>query len=83
MASSKKTNEEFSINADQLVRAVKDLLHEGNIRRIIIKNERGESLMEIPVTFAAVGALVAPVLAAVGAMAALLTKCTIAVERKS
>lgn len=78
----KKQHEEFSISGSEVVEKVKSLVHEGNIRRIFIKNERGETLVEIPVTFAAVGALFAPVLAALGAMAALLTKCTIVVERK-
>jgi len=61
---------------------VKKLLKEGNVRRIIIKNEKGETLVEIPVTVAVVGTVFAPVLAAVGALTALLTKCTIVVKRK-
>ncbi|MDD5341825.1 MAG: DUF4342 domain-containing protein [Patescibacteria group bacterium] len=74
--------EEFKINGEELVNKVKELIHQGNIRRIIIKNEEGKSLLEIPVTFAAVGAVVLPVFAALGAMAALLTKCTIVVEKR-
>ncbi|MBU0612816.1 DUF4342 domain-containing protein, partial [Patescibacteria group bacterium] len=61
---------------------VKELIKEGNARRIIINNEKGESLIEIPVTVGVVGALIAPVLAAVGAAAALLTNCTIVVIKK-
>ena len=61
---------------------VKMWTKEGNARRIIIKNEDGESVAEFPLTVGAVGALVAPILAAVGAIAALLTKCTIVVEKK-
>ncbi|MDH5362864.1 MAG: DUF4342 domain-containing protein [Aigarchaeota archaeon] len=74
--------EEFSVSSDDLVRNVKQLLHEGNVRRIIVKNEEGKTLMEIPVTLGVIGALVAPWLAALGAIAALATKCTIVVERR-
>jgi len=64
------------------VEKIKELIKEGNIQRVIIKNEKGKVMMEIPVTFAAVGAVFAPVLAAIGALAALLNKCTIEVIRK-
>lgn len=74
--------EEFSVSSDDLVRNVKQLLHEGNVRRIIVKNEEGKTLMEIPVTLGVIGALIAPWLAALGAIAALATKCTIVVERR-
>lgn len=77
------SQEEFKINGDELVQKVKELIHQGNIRRIIIKNEKGESILEIPVTFAAVGAVLLPVFAALGAMAALLTKCSIVVEKRN
>lgn len=73
--------QEFKVNADAIVKKVKDLIHEGNVRRIIIKNEKGESVLEIPVTLGAVGILLAPYLAAVGALAAILTKCTIVVVK--
>lgn len=76
------SREEFSVSSDDLVRNVKQLLHEGNVRRIIVKNEEGKTLMEIPVTLGVIGALVAPWLAALGAIAALATKCTIVVERR-
>lgn len=76
------TREEFKISAERLVEKVKELVKEGNIRRIIIKNEVDETMIEIPLTFAVVGTFLAPVLAAVGALAALLTNCTIVVERK-
>jgi hypothetical protein len=72
--------EEFRVSGAQLVEKVKDLLHEGNVRRIQIKHE-GRVVMEIPMTLAAVGVLVAPVLAALGAFAALASECTIVVER--
>lgn len=74
--------EEFTISGERLVEKVKELIKEGNARRIIIKNEAGESLIEIPVTIGLVGALLAPALAAVGAIAALVTKCTIVVVKK-
>jgi len=60
---------------------VKALIHEGNIRRIAVRNEAGETLLEIPVTVGFIGVLLAPYLAALGAIAAMATKCTIAVER--
>ncbi len=81
----KKTSskqDRFKLNSHELVAKVKELIKEGNIRRIIIKNEKGKVMMEVPVTFAVVGTVFAPVLAAIGALAALMTKCTIEVQRK-
>ncbi len=75
------THEEFKVTGDDIVRTVKRLIKEGNVRRISIKNKDGRSLVEIPLTVGVVGAALAPVLAAVGAIAALVTDCTIAVER--
>lgn len=83
MATSDKHTEEFSVNGKELMGKVEELLREGNVRRIIIKNEKGETLVELPVTIGIIGAVIAPVLAAVGAMAALVAKCTIVVERRS
>jgi hypothetical protein len=74
--------EEFKISGEKVIQKVKELIKEGNVRRIIIINEKGEPLMEIPLTFAVVGTALAPVLAAVGALAALIANCTIIVERK-
>lgn len=79
MASKK---EEFKVSGEELIAKIKALIKEGNIRRIIIKNEKGRTLIEIPLTYAVVGALLAPTLAAVGAIAALVTRCTIVVEKK-
>ena len=79
MAEGKK--EEFKVSSQDIVEKIKKLVHEGNIRRIIIKQE-GKVVMELPMTIAAVGTLIAPVLAAVGAFAALATNCTIEVERR-
>lgn len=77
-----KFEEEFKVSGEELIARVKELIKEGNARRIIIKNEKGKVLIEIPLTIGAVGALLAPVLAAVGAVAALVTKCTIVVVKK-
>jgi hypothetical protein len=74
--------EEVSVAADDLVSRVKKLLQEGNVHRIIIKNEKGQTLLEIPVTAAAIGALLAPYLAALGAIAAIATRATIHIERR-
>ncbi len=76
------TKEQFKVYGHELLLKIKELIKEGNVRRIIIKNEKDKVMMEIPVTFAVIGAFFAPVLAAVGALAALMTKCTIEVERK-
>jgi uncharacterized protein DUF4342 len=78
----KKSTEEFTVNGEELLSKVKSLINEGNIRRIIIKDETGKTLVELPLTIGVVGALIVPVLAAVGAIAALVTKCTIVVERR-
>ena len=77
------TTQEFSVSADELTKKVKELLHEGNVRRMLVKDESGKVLLEIPVTVGVVGVLLAPWLAAVGVIAALATKCTLVVERIS
>ena len=74
--------ERFEVSGRDVVRVVKKILKEGNARRIVIANEKDDILLEIPLTFAVVGAVIAPLLATIGAIAALLTKCTIIVERK-
>lgn len=76
------STEEFKVNGEDVIGTIKKIIKEGNARRIIIKNEKGDSLVEFPVTIGAVGALIAPALAAVGAIAALVTKCTIVVEKR-
>jgi hypothetical protein len=73
--------EEIQVLGRDLVEKVKALIHEGNVNRIIIKDEKGNTFVEIPVTFAAIGAIAAPVLAAVGAISALVAHFTIVVER--
>lgn len=72
--------EELKVSGSELVEKVKALLHEGNIRRIVIKQD-GQTVMELPLTIAAVGVVFAPVVAAIGAFAALVTNCSIVVER--
>lgn len=73
--------EEYHVAGDDLLKKVKDLIHEGNVRRLIIKNEEGKKLVEIPLTLGVVGALLMPVWAAIGAIAAVVTDCTVEVER--
>lgn len=73
--------EEVKVNGEKLLEKIKELIHEGNIRRIIIKNEDGKTLIEIPLTLGVIGAILLPVWAAIGAIAALVTKCSIVVER--
>ena len=76
-----KNFEEFKVQADHLTDKVKDLLHEGNVRRIIIKNSAGHTYMEIPLTVAAVGVIAVPMLAALGTLAAMVADFHIVVER--
>lgn len=73
--------EEFHVNGKDLVEKVKALIKEGNVRRLIIKDKDGKSLVEFPLTLGAIGAVIAPVLAAVGGVAALVSECSIVVER--
>jgi hypothetical protein len=82
MTDDKKTwTEEFKLSGAELVGKVKELLHEGNVRRIILKDESGKTFMELPLTIGVVGAVFAPMLAAVGAVAALASSLTIVVEK--
>lgn len=76
-----KQSEEFKVSGEDLLRKVKQLIAEGNIRKITIRNKDGKSIVVIPLTVGLVGAVLAPALAAVGAIAALVTECTIVVER--
>lgn len=75
-------HEEFKISGDDLVKKVKEIIAEGNARMIIIKNEEGKEIVQFPVTIGVVGTLLAAPLAALGAIAALVTKCTIIVVKK-
>ena len=78
----KVVTEEFPVSADNLIARVKELLHQGNVTRIIVKDEKGRVLLEIPATVGVIGAVVAPWLAALGVIAALVTNCRIVVERR-
>lgn len=80
MAKTKK--EEFKIDGEHLLAKVKELIKEGNVRKITIKDKTGKELVTFPLTIGVVGAVIAPVLAAVGAIAALIGECTISVERE-
>lgn len=73
--------EEFKIEGGKVLDKIKELIHQGNIRRIILKNEDGKTLIEIPLTLGLVGAALLPVFAAVGALAALVTRMTLVVEK--
>ncbi len=81
MSDEKVHTEEFQVKGEEIVSKIKELLHEGNIRRVIIKNEEGRTMIDIPLTIGVVGVLVAPQLAAIGAIAALLARGTIVVEK--
>lgn len=77
----KKSKETFSITGDELLTKIKKLIAEGNVRRITIKNKDGKTILVLPLTVGVVGAVLAPILAAVGAVAALVTECSVTVER--
>jgi len=74
--------EEFEVASDELVKKAKAILHEGNVTKLIVENEDGKTLLEVPATASLVGAILAPWLAALGAIAAIATKCRIKVERR-
>lgn len=73
--------EEYEVSGDEVVSKIKELIHEGNIRRIILKNEEGRTLIEIPLTVGVVGAVLLPVWAAIGAIAAIAANLTIVIEK--
>lgn len=75
--------ETFTISSDELIKKIKELIADGNVSKISISDKNGAEIISFPVTIGVVGVIVAPVLAAVGAIAALLTECKITVERKS
>ena len=77
----KTRTEEFQVSGDKLVGKIKEVLHEGNIRRVAIQNDDGRILIDVPLYLGVVGALLAPQLAAIGAIAALVTNCTLIVEK--
>jgi hypothetical protein len=77
----KARTEEFKVSGGDILEKIKEIIHEGNVRRIILKDEAGKTFMEIPLTVGIVGAAFLPVLAAIGAIAALVSKLTIVVEK--
>lgn len=81
MAEEKVRKEEFEVTGDVVIAKIKELLHEGNVRRITLKNEEGKTLIEIPLTVGVVGMVLLPVWAAIGAIAALAANLTIVVEK--
>ncbi|MFA4843977.1 MAG: DUF4342 domain-containing protein [Candidatus Margulisiibacteriota bacterium] len=81
MADNEKIIEEFKVTGEQLIKKVKGLIKEGNVRKISIQDKKGKELISFPLTLGVIGAVLAPVLAAVGAVAALVTECNISVER--
>lgn len=78
----KTKQEEFIVSGDRLLERVKELVKEGNVRKITIKDKSGRSIIVLPLTIGVVGTVLAPALAAVGALAALITQCTISIERE-
>jgi len=77
----KTFKEELKVTGDQLVDSVKKLVREANVRKLILKNDKGDKIIEIPVSAATIGAVLLPVLAAIGALAAMMTDCTIVIEK--
>jgi hypothetical protein len=74
--------EEFRTTGDELLSKAKELIHQGNVRRLIIKNDQGSTLVEFPLTIGVIGAALLPIFAAIGAIAVIATDCTIVVERR-
>jgi hypothetical protein len=81
MSPEKTYREEFQISGEAVIAKIKEILHAGNVRRITIKNENGDTLIEIPLTLGVVGAILIPVWAAIGAIAAMVARLTLVVEK--
>lgn len=77
----KQRYEEFKVSGEDVLKKIKSLVREGNVRSIIIKDKDDKILVQMPLTVGVVGAVIAPVLAAIGAIAALVSECTVGVER--
>jgi Domain of unknown function (DUF4342) len=78
----KSNHESFKVSGDEILTKIKEIIKEGNARKIIIKNDKDEIIMEFPLTIGAIGAVLAPIFAAVGTIAALASNCTIVVEKR-
>lgn len=76
-------SEKYQVRGEDLLKKVKDIINEGNVRKITISDKDGKEIVVFPLTLGVIGAVIAPVLAAVGTIAALVTECTITVERKN
>jgi len=84
MTHNEKSNQEsFKVSGDEILTKVKEIIKEGNARRIIIKNDKDETIIEFPLTIGAIGVVLAPLYAAIGTLAALAMDCTIVVEKKN
>ena len=83
MSESTSRSEEFQFSGDTLLAKIKELIREGNIRRVVIKNDDGRVLIDIPLTIGVVGTLLAPQLAAIGAIAALVLNGSIVIEKET
>ena len=81
MSEGKVRTEEFRVSGEEVLGKIKELVREGNVRRVAIKNEEGRTLIDIPLMLGVVGAVLAPQAAAIGAIAALVTDCTIVIEK--
>ncbi|TRO52859.1 DUF4342 domain-containing protein [Candidatus Bathyarchaeota archaeon] len=81
-SAAKVTREEYTVSSSNLIDRIGEILHEGNVIRIIVKDEKGKQLLEIPATVGVIGVVIAPWLAALGVIAALVANCTIIVERR-
>lgn len=79
----KSNHESFKVSGDEILTKVKEIIKEGNARRIIIKNDKDETIIEFPLTIGAIGVVLAPIFAAVGTLTALATNCTIIVEKRN
>ena len=77
----KSNHESYKVSGDEILSKVKEIIKEGNARKIIIKNDKDETIMEFPLTIGAIGVVLAPMFAAIGALTALATHCTIIVEK--
>lgn len=77
-----RSREEHTVSGDRVIAKLKELIHEGNVRHVVIKNEEGRTLIEFPVTVGVAGAVLLPVWAAVGAIAAMVSSCSIEIERE-
>jgi hypothetical protein len=83
MTKTKTKKEKYEVKGEELLAKVKELIKEGNIRRLTISDKKGEELASFPLTIGVIGVVLVPVLAAIGTIAALITECTLTVERKS